>query len=45
MSSHRRGRHLRDPAASDQAQLRAELMRRLPFDAEIMICTGREIVG
>lgn len=25
-------------------QLRAELERRLPFDAEIMICQGREIV-
>jgi uncharacterized protein (DUF1697 family) len=28
-----------------RAQLRAELTRRLPFDAEIMICHGREIVG
>lgn len=27
-----------------QAQLRAELARRLPFDVEIMICRGREIV-
>lgn len=27
-----------------RAQLRAELVRRLPFDAEIMICQGREIV-
>ena len=27
-----------------QAQLRAELARRLPFDAEIMICQGREFV-
>jgi hypothetical protein len=27
-----------------RAQLRAELARRLPFDAEIMICPGREIV-
>ena len=27
-----------------RAQLRAELARRLPFDAEIMICSGREIV-
>ncbi len=27
-----------------QAQLRAELARRLPFDTEIMICQGREIV-
>jgi uncharacterized protein (DUF1697 family) len=28
-----------------RAQLRAELARRLPFDTEIMICPGREIVG
>jgi uncharacterized protein (DUF1697 family) len=28
-----------------QAQLRGELARRLPFDAEIMICHGRAIVG
>ncbi|HXG44720.1 MAG TPA: hypothetical protein VNJ71_08205 [Gemmatimonadales bacterium] len=27
-----------------QAQLRAELARRLPFDAEIMICRGWEIL-
>jgi uncharacterized protein (DUF1697 family) len=27
-----------------RTQLRAELARRLPFDAEIMICEGREIV-
>ena len=27
-----------------QAQLRAEVARRLPFDAEIMICQGREII-
>jgi uncharacterized protein (DUF1697 family) len=27
-----------------RAQLRAELARRLPFDAKIMICQGREIV-
>ncbi len=27
-----------------RAQLRDELARRLPFDAEIMICKGREIV-
>ena len=27
-----------------QAQLRAEVARRLPFDAEIMICQGREVV-
>ena len=28
-----------------RARLRAELARRLPFDAEIVICRGREIVG
>jgi uncharacterized protein (DUF1697 family) len=28
-----------------QKQLRAELARRLPFDAQIMICQGREIVS
>lgn len=27
-----------------RAQLRAELARRLPFEAEIMICDGREIL-
>lgn len=27
-----------------QAELRAELARSLPFDAEIMICQGREIL-
>jgi hypothetical protein len=27
-----------------RAKLRAELLRRLPFDAETMICPGREIV-
>ena len=27
-----------------RAQLRAELARRLPFDTEIMICQGREIL-
>jgi uncharacterized protein (DUF1697 family) len=27
-----------------QARLRAELARRLPFDADVMICQGREIV-
>ena len=27
-----------------RAQLRAELARRLPFDVEIMICEGREII-
>ncbi|MBI3111993.1 MAG: DUF1697 domain-containing protein [Ignavibacteriales bacterium] len=33
---------IRQPVA--RTQLRAELARRLPFDAEIMICQGREIV-
>jgi uncharacterized protein (DUF1697 family) len=28
-----------------RAQLTAEMARRLPFDAEIVICQGREIVG
>lgn len=28
-----------------RAQLRAELVRRLPFDAEIIICQGCEILG
>ncbi len=28
-----------------QALVRAELARRLPFDAEIMICNGRDITG
>ena len=28
-----------------RAQLRTELARRLPFDAEVVICQGREIVG
>jgi uncharacterized protein (DUF1697 family) len=32
---------IRKPA--DRAQLRAEIGRRLPFEAEIMICHGREI--
>jgi uncharacterized protein (DUF1697 family) len=27
-----------------RAQLRAEIARRLPFDAEVVICEGREIV-
>jgi uncharacterized protein (DUF1697 family) len=34
---------IRQPVA--QATLRAELARRLPFDAEIMICHGRDVVG
>jgi uncharacterized protein (DUF1697 family) len=33
---------IRKPIA--RAQLRAQLARRLPFDAEIVICQGREIV-
>ena len=33
---------IRQPVS--RAQLRAEFARRLPFDAEIMICQGREIV-
>jgi uncharacterized protein (DUF1697 family) len=33
---------IRRPVA--QVQLRAELARRLPFEAEIMICQGRDIV-
>ena len=28
-----------------RAQLRAELARRLPFDAQMIICQGREILG
>jgi len=31
--------------AVSRAQLRSEFARRLPFDAEIMICDGREIIG
>jgi uncharacterized protein (DUF1697 family) len=27
-----------------QAKLRAELLRRLPFDTEIMICSGRDLI-
>jgi uncharacterized protein (DUF1697 family) len=33
---------IREPVT--RAQLRAELARRLPFETEIMICHGREIV-
>jgi uncharacterized protein (DUF1697 family) len=29
----------------DRARLRAEISRRLPFEAEIMICEGRQIIG
>ncbi len=28
-----------------QTKLRAELLRRLPFDAEIRICSARELIG
>src|SRR4030095_4010713 len=28
-----------------QAELRAELQRRLPFEAEIMICTGQDLIA
>ena len=28
-----------------QAKLRADLLRRLPFEAEIMICPGRDIIN
>jgi len=34
---------VRHPVA--RAKLRAELERRLPFETEIMICRGQEIVG
>ena len=34
---------IRKPVSS--TRLRAEFTRRLPFDAEIVICQGREIVG
>ena len=34
---------IRQPVS--RSQLRAEFARRLPFDAEIMICEGREIAG
>jgi len=34
---------VRRPVA--RARLRAEIARRLPFDAEIIICDGREILG
>jgi uncharacterized protein (DUF1697 family) len=32
---------IRRPA--NQAELRAELQRRLPFEAEVMICTGQDL--
>ena len=28
-----------------QAQLRAELLRRLPFEAEVMICNGHDLIS
>lgn len=31
-------------AATSQAQIRAELRRRLPFETQVMICRGREIL-
>jgi uncharacterized protein (DUF1697 family) len=31
--------------AISQTELRAELLRRLPFEAEIMICSGREMIS
>src|SRR5262245_41764599 len=34
---------IRKPAK--QAELRAELQRRLPFEAEIMICTGQDLTA
>jgi uncharacterized protein (DUF1697 family) len=33
---------IRKPA--NQAELRVELQRRLPFEAEVMICTSRELI-
>ena len=33
---------IRKPA--NQAELRAELQRRLPFEAEVMICTGQDLI-
>lgn len=33
---------IRKPA--NQAELRAELKRRLPFEAEVMICTGQDLI-
>jgi uncharacterized protein (DUF1697 family) len=34
---------IRKPA--NQAELRAELQRRLPFEAEVMICTGKDLIA
>src|ERR1700676_2578579 len=34
---------IRQPVS--RSQLRVELARKLPFDAEIIICQGREIIG
>jgi uncharacterized protein (DUF1697 family) len=30
---------------TSQANLRAELRRRLPFETEVMICTGRDLIS
>jgi len=45
MSSTSARRHLRDPAASDPGATPRRIDAQAAFDAEIMICTGREIVG
>ena len=34
---------IRKPA--NQARLRADLQRRLPFEAEVMICTGQDLIA
>jgi uncharacterized protein (DUF1697 family) len=34
---------IRKPA--NRAELRAELQRRLPFEAEVMICTGQDLIA
>ena len=31
--------------AVSQTRLRSELLRRLPFEAEVMVCTGRELIA
>jgi uncharacterized protein (DUF1697 family) len=33
------------PKPVSQAQLRAEVLRRLPFEPEVMICSGKELVA
>jgi len=30
---------------ANQAELRAELQRRLPFETEVMICTGQDVIN